>query len=97
MENPDVATLRWQIFPRSQAESENSPPTRGTVVQHTCSAHLQSIYCVIYGWGGQSKPTKSCPVSVNNMSVKMLTVLMEGMILMQRELMMTDNHDIFIE
>ena len=36
-------------------------------------------------------------LSVNNTIVKMLKVVMEGMILMQRELTMTNNHDIFIE
>ena len=34
---------------------------------------------------------------VNNTNVKMLTVVMEGMILMRRDLKTTDNHDIFIE
>ena len=36
-------------------------------------------------------------LSVNNTSVKMFKVVMEGMILMKGELTMTDNHDIFIE
>ena len=36
-------------------------------------------------------------LSVNSTSVKMLKVVIKGMILIQRELTMTDNHDIFIE
>ena len=39
----DVATLRWQVFSRSQAESQNLPQTHGALVQHTLRAHLQSI------------------------------------------------------
>ena len=55
----DVATLWWQIFSRSHAKSQNMPPTRATLVQHTCS---RAVNCVDYGWGSQTRPTKSCPV-----------------------------------
>ena len=50
----DVATLQWQIFSRSQAESQIMPPTRGTIVEHTLSAHVQSI---VWTMAGVAKPS----------------------------------------
>ena len=50
----DVATLQWQIVSRSQAESQIMPPTRGTIVEHTLSAHVQSI---VWTMAGVAKPS----------------------------------------
>ena len=50
----DVATIRWQIFSRFQAESQNMPPTRGTLVEHMLSAHVQLI---VWTMAGVAKPS----------------------------------------
>jgi len=42
----DVGQLRWEMFKRSQAESERLPPTAAVLKQHTLRAHYQAmIWC----------------------------------------------------
>ena len=41
-ETKDVATLRWEMFCKAQAEAQNLPPTRAALLEHTKRAQFQA-------------------------------------------------------
>ena len=65
-------TKAWKslcLFSRSQAESQNVPPTRGALVQHVMRVHLQSI---VWSMAGVAKPSQAYQVLSSMVRLKML-------------------------
>ena len=52
----DVASLRWKLFCRIQAEGEKLPPTKGALHQKIISAHYQAMI-----WDADVVPISDLP------------------------------------